>query len=203
MKIKNFFLSLALLPAFAFAGNLTAESFNELQKEIAQSEFKYAGRGLIFGFGSIQSCLYLSDNLAIFKNYCFPKKEYPAKGYTIISPDFGIIDLYEEEIQGIKERDIYITEFKENLIPYLTTPIPFQTVTSLSSIIEKMYNRYLPACWSTSYSDYVGGPDANCSVPSDLVTNANAWFEETQSLVNDEFAWGQMLKSVEASITQP
>lgn len=202
MKIKTFIAASFLIPGLCFA-ELEAKPFKSLLQTIARSQFKAKGRGLIFGYNSIQSCLFVSKDIAIFKNYCFPKKEYPAQGYTIISSDFGVVDLYEEDIEGIKERDISISHFKDQLLPYLTTPLPTQNVSGLSEILEKLYNEPHAGCWSTSYGDYTSGPDARCNVDSSTILGANEWFDETQKIVNDEEVWSRLLESLEALTTQP
>lgn len=183
----------------AKAQTLEAPSVTEMMKAIEESSFKYKERGMIFGFNSIQSCLYQSEDFAIFKNYCYPVKKYPARGYTIISKKFGMIDLYEEKLPGVLKRDITITQFPEILAPYLSTPIPQTSLNGLSEMIEKMYYRFNPGCWSTNYGWDSNVPEYNCSNGADVV-NMEAWGDETQSIVIDEATWFALMDSIERKL---
>ena len=148
--MKKLFIIAALILTTltsAHAQKLEARSMNELMSEIENAEFTYKETGMIFGFVSIQSCLFVSKDIAIFKNYCFPVKKYPARGFTIISKKFGMIDLYEEQLdETLLKRDIQITQFPEILSPYLGLPFPVATLTDLSTMIEKIHFKYNPGC---------------------------------------------------------
>src|SRR5262245_35244115 len=133
------------------AQTLEAKSFKGLVELIKKSEFSYKEKGMIFGYVSTQSCLFVSKDIAIFKNYCFPVKEYPAKGFTIISKEYGMIDIYEENLpSGILKHDVLINQFPEVLAPYLSTAMESSTLDGLNDMIEKLYYQYNPACWSTN-----------------------------------------------------
>ncbi len=191
----------SLISLSASAQVLEAKSFQEIIADIEAADFTYQDRGMVFGFNTIQSCTYVSEDIAIIKNYCFPVKKYPARGYTIISAKYGMIDLYEERIDDLLKRDIQITQFPEILAPYLTTPMPEHKTQSLSGVIEKMYNRFLPACWSTSFSFYTETPDANCSVSTDYVQGFDAWANETQTILLDEASWLELVKTIDGKLT--
>lgn len=190
-----------LLSLNVSAQTLEAKSVAALIADIQNTKFTYKETGMVFGFNTISSCLYLSQDIAIFKNYCFPAKEYPAKGFTIISKKYGMIDLYQEIVTDeLLKRDIQITQFPEILAPYLTTSIPDQNLRGLSSMIEKMHYRYNPGCWSTNFSFYTESADANCTVPVSNVADFEAWSLETQSIVYDLTSWNELMKAVETSI---
>lgn len=191
----------SLISLSASAQVLEAKSFQDIITDIEAAEFTYQDRGMVFGFDTIQSCTYVSEDIAIIKNYCFPVKKYPARGYTIISAKYGMIDLYEERIDDLLKRDIQITQFPEILAPYLTTPMPEHKTKSLSGVIEKMYNRFLPACWSTSFSFYTESPDANCTVSTDYVQGFDAWASETQTILLDETSWLELVKTIDGKLT--
>lgn len=191
----------SLISLSASAQVLEAKSFQDIIADIQAADFTYQDRGMVFGFDTIQSCTYVSENIAIIKNYCFPVKKYPARGYTIISAKYGMIDLYEERIDDLLKRDIQITQFPEILAPYLTTPMPEHKTQSLSGVIEKMYNRFLPACWSTSFSFYTESPDANCTVSTDYVQGFDAWASETQTILLDETSWLELVKTIDGKLT--
>lgn len=184
----------------SYAVTLEAKSIKELIKEIQNADLSYRETGKIFGFISTQSCLYTSDNIAIFKNYCYPVRDYPARGYTIISKEFGTIDLYEEKHPEVLKRDIQITTFPEILEPYLTTSFPSSTLNGLSSMLEKVHYNYFPGCWSTNFSFYTGSEDVNCNIDLGNVLNMSAWSEETQSIVMDERIWLDLMERIETKL---
>jgi hypothetical protein len=200
--MKKFLFSLSLV----FTGSIHAQVLDakpiaDLLKELQGISFTYQGRGKIFGFDNIQSCLFISEEFALFKNYCFPVRNYPARGYTIISRKFGIVDLYEERLSStILKRDIQITQFPDILLPYLSTPFPEQSVLGLSDLIEKLHYQNNPACWSTNYSWYTQTNDVNCNVPSDLVINLKEWEEQTQRVLLDEKSWILLMSEIEKKL---
>jgi len=201
--MKKLITTLSLLlfiPQISLAQELETTSIQDLVYEIETSDFHYKERGMIFGFSTIQSCLYVSENIAIIKNYCFPAKKYPARGMTIISKKHGMIDLYEEQLQGALKRDIQITEFPKVIAPYLSTVFPEMTVNGLSSMIEKLYNQHNPACWSTNFSYYAEGPEANCYPGTSNVLNFERWSEETQTITNDLKSWHALMDTINGKL---
>jgi len=185
----------------ASAQTLEAKPFQEIITAIQEADFKFQDRGMVFGFDSIQSCSYVSEDIAIIKNYCYPVKKYPARGYTIISAKFGMIDLYEERIDDLLKRDIQITQFPEIMAPYISSPLPQQNTEGLSGIIQKMYYKFYPACWSTSFSFYTESPDANCTVSTEYVQGFDAWAKETQTILLDETSWLELVKAIDGKLT--
>lgn len=173
---------------------------NELMTMIESETFIAKGRGKLYSYISTESCLYVSEKVAIFKNYCFPVRNYPARGYTIISAEFGMIDIYEEKQPGIIKRDITISEFPEILLPYLTTPFPQMTVTGLNAMMEKVYHQFNPGCWSTNFSFYTERADANCTVNTNVVEGFAEWSDETQLIVLNEETWNQLYKRIDSKL---
>ncbi|MBY0515451.1 MAG: hypothetical protein K2P81_00980 [Bacteriovoracaceae bacterium] len=203
MKNTILALILSLSSTLAIAQNdLEAKSFPALLEEIQQTNFTYIETGKMFGFVSTQSCMFRSSDLVVFKNYCYPARTYPAQGYTIISKNYGIIELYEEVMDSTLKRDILISEFPALLAPYLNSPIPSLGLSDFSLIIEKMYNLYLPGCWSTNYSFYTEDKDANCSKPVDGIIGFAQWAQETQAIVNDEAEWKALIKFMNAKFVK-
>lgn len=192
-------ITLLFLTFTSKAESLEAKSVVDLIRTIQESRFEFKERGKIFGFNSTQSCLWTSKEVAIFKNYCFPVRNYPARGYTIISKEFGMIDLYEEKLPGILKRDIQITQFPEILAPFLSTPVREATLKGLSSLIEKMHHNYFPGCWSTNFSQYSETNEALCSSGA-TVMNFEPWAAETQDIVMDEASWMDLMKAVESKL---
>ncbi len=143
----------------------------------------------------------VSEDIIIFKNYCYPAKKYPARGYTIITRESGIVELYEEELPGAPlHRSIVIEEFPVFLTPYLQDSLPTYSLSDLDGIMRELYPRYNPGCWSTNFSKYTEAADFNCNQGLDNVLNGRTWAAETQAIVNDEAAWFALMDAVEAKL---
>lgn len=198
--MKNIFLILTVLLSTlsAYSYVYEAKPVRGLMKLINEAKFEHKEDGLVFGFFSIQSCLYVSSELVVLKNYCLPKKDYPAKGYTIISPEFGIIDLYQEDIGSENKRDILITAFPDELKDYVSAPLQGYSLADLNGILEKLYNKNSSGCWSTNLSYSNGKPVVQCSIAE--VLHFDLWAKETQSLTGDFKVYSQLMESVEESI---
>jgi hypothetical protein len=192
---KMLSIILLFISTFTYGQVLEATSARDLINKIESSEFTYKGRGIVFGFNSTESCLFVSEDMAILKNYCYPSRNYPARGYTIISKEFGMIDLYEEKLPDALKRDIRISEFPEIIRPYLTTSFPDASVMGLSQMIEKLYYQFNPGCWSTNYGWENGSNITNCSSGINVI-NFDAWSQETQQIVSNEKEWLNVMKSI-------
>lgn len=200
--MKNIFITVAVLLSSlsSYSYVLEAKSVADMIQTIKETSFEHKEDGMVFGFYSIKSCLYVSHDFAILKNYCVPKKEYPAKGYTIISTKFGIINLYQEETPFFFKRDVQINVFPNVLKDYISFSLDVSTIMELNQILEKMYYQYLPACWSTNASFATGEPVVQCS--TDGVLNFDLWAKETQGLTGDPQAWTLLMDTVESAITK-
>lgn len=202
MKTTLLFIVL-LLPTFTFAQVLEARPFADLIEKIRATEFTYKETGKIFGFVSTQSCLHLSEDIAIFKNYCYPVRKYPARGYTIITREWGIVELYEEQLTDeIEVRQITLDEFPVYLVPYLGEYLPSYTLRDLSDMIAELYPRYNAGCWSTNFSKYTETNDVNCTVNPENVMNFGPWAEETQKITLDKEAWYALFDEIEAKLVR-
>ena len=190
---------------------LEAKALKDIASAIQSTKFKYKERGMIFGYNTIESCLYISQDMVIVKNYCYPAKKYPAKSFTIISPKYGMIDLYEEDFFGVDneenglnkviKHDVRITAFPDILKDYFSGDLNQETIDSVNVNIEKMYNAHYPACWSTNahYSD--SKPDWGCYRGSvDNILGLQDWFDETQAFTADDKGWNQLFQNIEAVI---
>lgn len=197
---KLILLSLVLFTTLSQAQSLTARPINELLDVIGKEQFTYKETGMAFGYISTQSCLYVSPKLIIFKNYCFPVREYPARGFTIISRKFGMIDLYEEKIPGLVKKDITISQFPEILLPYLSTAFPDVTLQGLNAMMEKVHYQYNPGCWSTNFSFYTETEDANCTIDTQNVSGFPDWSKETQEIVADEEVWNLLFDMIDSRL---
>jgi hypothetical protein len=201
MKKTLLLLVFSLNSFMAYGEGFKIEPFTELVREIEHAEFSYKETGLLFGFSSIKSCMYASHDIVIFKNYCSPINNFPARGYTIISAKFGMIDIYEEKIDAIIKRDITQTEFSQNLAPYLNMPLPTTTLEGLNEIMETLYSQYNPGCWSTNWSHYSRLPEASCSPAAGNVIGLKSWTQETQVLTGSDQEWNSLFQTIEKQLS--
>lgn len=185
----------------AYGQSFEVRPVAELVNDIESSKFTYKETGLLFGFTSVQSCMYVAQNMVIFKNYCSPANHYPARGYTIVSAKFGMIDLYEEKFDTIIKRDIIQNEFPQNLAPYLTTPLPLATLEGLSAMMETLYSQYNPGCWSTNWSNSTQLSEVACSHAAGDVAGFNSWAQESQLLVGSDVEWSGLFKTIEKQLS--
>ena len=198
--MKNIFISIVAffisLPSYSYV--LEAKPITEMLQLIKSTAFTHKEDGLVFGFNSILSCLYISPEFVILKNYCIPNKNYPAKGYTIISAKYGIIDLYQEDLNFAIKHDIQITVFSDVLKDYVNAPFTDSTIEDLNLIFEKLYNQNSPACWSTNFSYSNQVPEVNCT--SNEVLKITDWAKETQTITVNDDSWAALFKAVETAI---
>lgn len=198
--MKHLLILLSLLPTILHAQTLTAPSMAELRQELAKARFSPRGRGKIFGYTTTQSCLYASEKVLVLKHYCYPVRPYPARGYTIISRNLGMIDLYQETFEQVQKRDILVSQFPEILAEYLNDEEA--TVKSLSALIEKLYYKNHPACWSSNAGDASGEAEANCNVSSSTLTRIDEWFAETQGIVSKAERWDELLNELDGALVR-
>lgn len=201
MKILIAAAALILSSISAQAYVLEAKPVGDLMKLIQNSTFKYKETGMAFGFNSIKSCMYVAPGFAILKNYCVPKKEYPAKGFTIISPKFGIIDLYQENLETVFKRDIMITTFPDILKDYINVPVNNEDLAGINKILEKTYYLYGPACWSTNADYNDEKPQVKCSGNNNVI-GFDTWASETQAITGDLKSWKNLMEAVETAVTK-
>lgn len=196
MKTLITLISLCLLSINAHAVLLEAKPVKDLVAEIQSTSFKYTETGMAYGFATIKSCVYTSADMIVVKNYCSPKKDYPAKGYTIISKKFGLVEFYQEEVSAeILKRDVRIDGFPEMVAPFLKANLSGQKLTAINNFLESYSGKYDPACWSTNFSFYTETEDVNCYKTD--ISEHQSWAQETQTLLGDKKAWLELIKEME------
>lgn len=196
MKTLIHLIVFSLLSINAHAVTLEAKPVKDLMKEIDTTTFRYTETGMAYGFVTIKSCVYTSPDMIVIKNYCSPKKDYPAKGYTIISKKFGLIEFYQEDIDSeILKRDVRIDGFPAVIAPYLKANLDGQKLTTINNFLESMNNKRDPACWSTNFSFYTESNEAACYEAN--ISEFPEWETETQELTHDAKAWAQLIKTLE------
>lgn len=196
MKTLIAFLFLSLLSLNTFAADLEAKPVSDLMKEIKATRFKYSETGMVYGFTTIKSCVYTSENMIVIKNYCSPKKEYPAKGYTIISKNFGLVEFYQEELSDtLLKRDIRLDAFPSSIAPFVKNSLANQKLPAINNFLEHMNNTKDPSCWSTNYSFYNETEEAACYQAD--IADFPAWAKETQGITNDIKNWSELIDDME------
>lgn len=196
MKTLIHLIVFGLLSINAQAATYEAKPVKDLMTEIKTTRFKYSETGMAYGFDSIKSCVYTSENMIVVKNYCSPKAKYPAKGYTIISKKFGLVEFYQEQLTPeILKRDIRIDAFPETIAPFVKASLAKQKLPAINNFLETMNNMINPGCWSTNFSFYTEGKDANCYKTD--ITEYPAWADETQDILNDLKSWSEIIADME------
>lgn len=196
MKTLIHLIVFSLLSINVHAAELEAKPVADLMKEIKATRFTYSETGMAYGFVNIKSCVYTSENMIVIKNYCSPKKEYPAKGYTIISKKFGLVEYYQEQYSDdILKRDIRIDAFPSTIAPYVKASLAKQKLPAINNFLEKMNMDRNPGCWSTNFSFYTETEDVNCYKTD--ITEFPAWAKETQGITNDLKAWSELIEDME------
>ncbi len=203
--MRRIFLLLVVLllsPTFTQAAPYKAEPVGNILKAINDSRLIYMGRGLLFGFFSIESCVWANREMILIQNYCYPQQEHPAKGIVVWSKKFGIVEFYEEKLpNGIVKKDVSINQFPEFLTTILPNDLRALDINLINEISEKLYNRRNPACWSTNYDWNKQIKLAACYQTA--VGEYRPWIVETQSIVNDADKWDAILRGVFAKIPMP
>lgn len=199
MKRKLLVLALFLASPFARAQSLTAVPFEEVLYRFQATEFTYSGRGLAFGFSSVQSCIWLHRDFLVLQHYCYPKRNYPARGLEFWSREFGIVQIYEEVLEdGVVKRDIRINEFPENAARAFPADFRVLDLEGINQISEKLYNRWNPACWSTNFDQNARAPEAGCYQTD--ISQFPSWAVETQNIVNQPEAWERIWEALKAKL---
>ncbi len=195
MKYTTTILLACLLSFQAQSQLLEAKPVALALEAALKTKMTYKETGKLSGFNTTQSCVYVSDQLIVIENYCFPKKEYPARSFTILSPKFGLIDLYQEQLTDtINKRDVHIQMFPVPLKKQLKDSLANYTVEELNKLMDKTENKYAPGCWSTNFSYYTENADANCSVGD--VQDFQTWEIETQKLTADIKNWNDIFNQL-------
>lgn len=176
----------------------TAVPLADIQRAVTKAHFTYKEHGLVFGSFSIESCLHVSDQIAVLENYCYPKKNYIARGFTLISPAFGVVHFYEENLRTAHKRDIVIRSFPEELAKILRRPMGEASIANLNLIFEILSNQPTPACWSTNFNFNTKQPESACY--NEDIANFTDWSSETSIYTRDPQLWDQLMSTISRSV---
>lgn len=183
----------------SYAQIFDAISTKELLQKIDSTDFTFKGKGRIFGYESSQSCLFVSEEIAILKNYCSSSSNGPARSFTVISKEFGMVEFYQEKISTIVKKDIRILDFAEIFKPLLINNLKDYTLSSISQMIENHYNLFRPGCWSTNFDRYTEEAMTKCSGQITL-SNFEEWSQDNQQIVNNHTEWSSMMDSISSKL---
>lgn len=174
---------------------------NKLLAEVLAENYNFKGSGLLSSYFSEHSCLFTSENFILLKNYCFTKPSYPAKSFTILSPDYGVFQLYQEIDGTVQFRNFRINVFQENLMELINRPIVDMEFNKINTILDKYYEQKMKACYATNLSRYTGDLKADCVNVS--IEDIPLWRDEALSLVLDQKAWAELIDQLYAKTKGP
>lgn len=166
----------------------------EIIRKVEASTFINLGKTQLFDFFSSESCLFLSNDTLLIRNYCDDGANVPAKSYYLISPTWGYYYFYEENLPGdVILRDVTIVSFPELINSYWDgSPL---TLTEATQLVEYLGRDNGPGCWVTNYSKYKKGPDSACY--QEDIAKYPHWRSQSELLVNSYSLWKDSLQKLE------
>jgi hypothetical protein len=176
------------------AEGLTAIPFRQVLSTAVEESYSFRGRGLLFGYFSTESCLWVSKTVLLVEHYCHPKRNYPARAITLWSRKFGQVYLYEEKLSQLNKHDITLGQFPGYLQAYFPRDLRNLSISDLNGIMEKLYQARNPACWSTNYDRYSGQPGQNCFGTE--IQRFPAWAADAGWLVGNPEEWNASFRAL-------
>ncbi|MCB9026334.1 MAG: hypothetical protein H6625_08460 [Bdellovibrionaceae bacterium] len=162
----------------------------EIIKTVENSIFTKLGKTQLYDFFSSESCLFISGDILLIRNYC-EDEDIPAKSYYVISPQWGYHYFYEETLPGdIFLRDVTIVSFPEVVTSYWDgAPL---NLAEAAKLIEYLGQDNGPGCWVTNYSKYTKGPHSDCH--KDDIAKYPIWRNQSEKLVHSYSLWNDGLQ---------
>ena len=191
-------LPFIFLGAFAQGKYRTAVSLDKVLELTHSQDLAFKDRGLVFGYDTLQSCLYADSDVSVLRHYCFPDKKRPARAITLVSRQFGMIYLYEEDQGSVIRREVMIESFPEDLTAIDEGPYRDWSVADWNLIYKNLYYSPQAACWSTNYSQYKKRAESACYGAN--INDFSDWSQETMSLVQDPVSWNLMFQKLEKKL---
>ncbi|MCB0385151.1 MAG: hypothetical protein KDD43_07140 [Bdellovibrionales bacterium] len=174
--------------------DLTAYPVSEVVQDTLSAPVELKDQAMVFGYYSIQSCLYANKDVTVIRHYCYPAKSYPARSYTLFSKKWGVVHFYEEDLGNVIKREILIEVFPEDFNQYVTGDFSDWRIEDWNKVYEYFYKAPNSACWSTNYSQYTEQPESRCY--QDDIDNYRHWSKESMALVSDPSRWDQMMSEL-------
>lgn len=192
---RSLILIKTVLFVFAFLFSLNSharyltKNIGEILQILDSDHLVYKGRKKFFGYNSTQSCAYIGQKTIIIENYCYPNRNYPARSLTLVSLDFGIVELYEET-NGFDVRRISQSSFAEDVQRVFPKNFKNLTVDELDLLLKTMYDQYTPACWAMKRFRPDPLEQSNCyKVPR---ADYALWLDSLMDFVLDKNAWDNL-----------
>jgi hypothetical protein len=161
-------------------------------EDVASGPLELIGTGPWFGNYSIHACAYRNERVVVVNVYC-TRKEQPAFGLAVFSPERGRVYLYAEADDPIStlQRTDYGT-FRAEVQP-LPEDAPLSldlSYTELNAWEERRYKAHEGACWQDS-------GQSSCS--HDLMHLLDEWAASAKPWIADPPAsWYQLTKDLHA-----
>lgn len=192
LKMMPFFISYLWFSNLYANEFLTAPHLREVLDKVTEQPIYFREQGRVFGYYSTDSCLFGNQDVLVLKNYCYPKNNYPARSYTILSPELGVIHLYEEKLGSQLKRDIVIQIFSELFRTVITGSIENFMIKDINKILQYFYYRRDPVCWVTNATYEEWQPQAMC-INTDIGLFPE-WAQSSMQIVMDAAAWDKSLE---------
>ncbi|MCB0393430.1 MAG: hypothetical protein KDD25_02655 [Bdellovibrionales bacterium] len=170
--------------------NYETPYFSDVLSDLDAQNVIYIGHARLHDFFSTETCVYLGEDFALLKHYCYPKRKYPARSFTIISKRFGTIYFYEEDVGADDTvRSLSLSNFASDVEKYFPDLSNGTTIQEIDLAREAIYKEFLPACWTSIDRE---GHRSGCLElePSDF----GHWFLETEPTVLDIQKWNELFE---------
>ncbi len=192
LSIAFFFITLTTQ-----AADSTAYTPNEAIADALSSPLHFVGKGKLYGYDTISSCLYRNDKVLVLHGYCI-SPEAPAADVQIYSPARGqVVAVHAESLNdatpiSLTNPKTYPPEFWYIFLGSLQAgELSLETnFSDFANFYENRYSKYPPNC-------IVGYSGKKCDAP--LEEYAQKWLPSALAFrKNPSTAWKNMLNTVKA-----
>lgn len=181
----------------SLAKSPSAILISDVLAELNSAPLSFADRDLVFGYFSLESCLYTQNSASVLRHYCFPRGKYPARAMTLIGPKFGVVYIYEEVEGPMVRREIAIDIFPEHLADFSDGPYGHWMIRDWNKAFGYFSDYSMGSCWSTNFSSNHNSAESDCYLLR--IADYKDWSKETMDLVNDPKAWNILWEQLEKS----
>lgn len=194
-----FLLGVLIFINFSASG---LETPNQVITKIQNNNWHWHDTDMFYGYNSFKSCQFLNgNNGVIFKHYCKPKKDLPAKGFTYASNDSGVIYFYEEKINGLKSKSVTLEVEPNDLIEFGKPNYLEWKIFNWSELFEFFESKNHLACWASinrlndqEVSSGCVGVEKITKNLSEIIKN---WLRDAVSFVKNDQKWEASIKVFE------
>jgi hypothetical protein len=189
-------LSLFKINAAYATDTSTPRSIESVIKDILSEKLIFSEQALIYGFISVESCLYKKSGMLILEHYCHPRRSYVARSFTVITKDLSVMSFYEEKFDDGLYRDISLSVFPEDWKAVYSGAVEDLNIASLNKIYEHFSKNSKGGCWSNNNQTRNFG----CHLKD--ASKLENWFSESQKLVDSQSEWRELFQAVEANLVR-